>query len=128
MFVGNGLPAPVEAIGEYHLVLPSGFIVLDNCHYAPSITRGVISVSMLKDNGFVNVFNDIGISVSKNNVHYFNAIPCDGIFEIDMHGCDSNYNLMYNVSKRVKTNLDSTYLWHCSLAHIGKKRIERLQT
>ena len=44
---------------------------------------------MLKDNGFINIFNNIGISVSKNNVHYFNAIPCDGIFEIDMRGCES---------------------------------------
>nr|GEW70677.1 zinc finger, CCHC-type [Tanacetum cinerariifolium] len=36
----------VEAIGTYHLELPSGLvIVLNNCHYAPFITRGVISVS-----------------------------------------------------------------------------------
>ena len=81
---------------------------------------------MLKDNGFINVFNDNGISVSKNNVHYFDAIACDGIYEIDMRGCDSN-NSMYHVSKRAKTDLDSTYLWHCRLAHIGKNRIERLQ-
>ncbi|GKE81676.1 retrotransposon protein, putative, ty1-copia subclass, partial [Tanacetum coccineum] len=33
-----------------------------------------------------------------------------------------------NVSnKRVKHNLDSTYLWHCRLAHINKKRIKQLQ-
>ncbi|GJZ74501.1 retrotransposon protein, putative, ty1-copia subclass [Tanacetum coccineum] len=33
-----------------------------------------------------------------------------------------------NVStKRAKHNLDSTYLWHCHLAHISKKRIEKLQ-
>ena len=43
LFVGNGLPAAVEAIGDFNLVLPSGLlIVLDNCHYAPTITRGVI--------------------------------------------------------------------------------------
>ncbi|GJW95263.1 retrotransposon protein, putative, ty1-copia subclass [Tanacetum coccineum] len=29
--------------------------------------------------------------------------------------------------KRVKRNLDSTYLWHCRLAHINKKRIKQLQ-
>ncbi|GJU64506.1 retrotransposon protein, putative, ty1-copia subclass [Tanacetum coccineum] len=28
---------------------------------------------------------------------------------------------------RAKLNLDSTYLWHCRLAHISKKRIEKLQ-
>ncbi|GKA96155.1 retrotransposon protein, putative, ty1-copia subclass [Tanacetum coccineum] len=30
-------------------------------------------------------------------------------------------------TKRVKHYLDSTYLWHCHLAHINKKRIEKLQ-
>ncbi|GKF73449.1 retrotransposon protein, putative, ty1-copia subclass, partial [Tanacetum coccineum] len=39
-----------------------------------------------------------------------------------------NVNSIYNVStKRAKHNLDSTYLWHCHLAHIRKKRIEKLQ-
>ncbi|GJV47847.1 zinc finger, CCHC-type containing protein [Tanacetum coccineum] len=43
---GNGQCVEVEAIGSYHLSLPSGLvIVLNNCHYAPSITRGIISVS-----------------------------------------------------------------------------------
>ncbi|GJU63131.1 retrotransposon protein, putative, ty1-copia subclass [Tanacetum coccineum] len=68
------------------------------------------------------------IGISKNNVHYFNAIPSNGIYEIDMHDLVPNVNSIYNVStKRAKHNLDSTYLWHCRLAHISKKRIEKLQ-
>ncbi|GKF14502.1 hypothetical protein Tco_0055964, partial [Tanacetum coccineum] len=48
LYVGDGHRATVEAIGTYHLELPSGLvIVLNNFHYAPSITRGVISVSCL---------------------------------------------------------------------------------
>ncbi|GKA11841.1 retrotransposon protein, putative, ty1-copia subclass [Tanacetum coccineum] len=76
----------VEAIGSFDLVLPNDLVIcLDNCHYALSIIRGVVSV------------------------HRW-------------------YNSMYNVgTKRVKHNLDSTYLWHCRLAHISKKRIEKLQ-
>ncbi|GJU83975.1 retrotransposon protein, putative, ty1-copia subclass [Tanacetum coccineum] len=67
-------------------------------------------------------------SVSKNNVLYFNAIPRDGIYEIDMLNLVPNVNSISNVSnKRAKLNLDSTYLWHCHLAHISKKRIEKLQ-
>ncbi|GKA01004.1 retrotransposon protein, putative, ty1-copia subclass [Tanacetum coccineum] len=31
------------------------------------------------------------------------------------------------LNKRAKHNLDSTYLWHCRLAHISKKRIKKLQ-
>ncbi|GJV51096.1 retrovirus-related pol polyprotein from transposon TNT 1-94 [Tanacetum coccineum] len=45
-----------------------------------------------------------------------------------MHNLVPNVNSIYNVSnKRVKRNLDSTYLWHCRLAHINKKRIKHLQ-
>ncbi|GKA61304.1 retrotransposon protein, putative, ty1-copia subclass [Tanacetum coccineum] len=88
----------VEAIGSFDLVLPNGLVIY------------------------------FGISVSKNNVVYFNAIPSNGIYEIDMHDLVPNVNSIYNVSnKRVKRNLDSTYLWHCRLAHINKKRIEKLQ-
>nr|GEY53497.1 hypothetical protein [Tanacetum cinerariifolium] len=40
LYVGDGHRATVEAIGTYHLELPSGlFIVMNNFHYAPSITR-----------------------------------------------------------------------------------------
>ncbi|GJX20887.1 retrotransposon protein, putative, ty1-copia subclass [Tanacetum coccineum] len=51
--VGNRMRAAVEAIGSFNLILPNGLvIVLDNCHYAPSITRGVVSLSRLVDNGY----------------------------------------------------------------------------
>ncbi|GJS17391.1 retrotransposon protein, putative, ty1-copia subclass [Tanacetum coccineum] len=59
---------------------------------------------------------------------FFNAISCNGIYEIDMHDLLANVNSVYNVSnKRVKHNLDSTYLWHYRLAHINKKCIKQLQ-
>ncbi|GKA76824.1 retrotransposon protein, putative, ty1-copia subclass [Tanacetum coccineum] len=129
LYVGNGVRAQVEAIGSFDLVLPNGLVIcLENYHYAPSITRGVVSVHRLVENGFVQYFTDFGISVSKNNVLYFNAIPGNGIYEIDMHDLVPNVNPIYNIStKRAKHNLDSTYLWHCHLAHISKKRIEKLQ-
>ncbi|GJU11792.1 retrotransposon protein, putative, ty1-copia subclass [Tanacetum coccineum] len=68
-------------------------------------------------------FTDFAISLYK-----INAIPSNGVYEIDMHDLVPNVNSIYNVStKRAKHNLDSTYLWHCRLAHISKKRIEKLQ-
>nr|GEY59720.1 zinc finger, CCHC-type [Tanacetum cinerariifolium] len=79
LYVGNGVHAHVEAIGRFDLVLPNSLVIcLDNCHYAPTITRGVVLVSCLIDNGFIQCFTDYGIFVSKNNVLYFNAIPRDG--------------------------------------------------
>ncbi|GJR74595.1 retrotransposon protein, putative, ty1-copia subclass [Tanacetum coccineum] len=106
LYVGNGVRAQVEAIGSYDLVLPNGLVIcLDNCHYAATITR-----------------------VSMNNVLYFNVIPHNGIYEIDMHDLLPTVNSIYNVSnKRFKHNLDSTYLWHCRLAHMSKKCFEKLQ-
>nr|GEX21949.1 hypothetical protein [Tanacetum cinerariifolium] len=61
----------VEVIGSFDLVLPNGLVIcLDNCHYAPTITRGVILVSRLVDNGFIQCFMDYEFSDSKNNVLY----------------------------------------------------------
>nr|GEV12240.1 zinc finger, CCHC-type [Tanacetum cinerariifolium] len=130
LYVGDGHRTVVEAIGTYHLELPSGLvIVLNNCHYAPSITRGVILVSCLFDDGFVNRFDENNvISVSKNNLVYFMAVPRDGIYEIDMTCTNTNDSSMYAITgKRAKINLDSFLLWHCHLGYISKKRIEKLQ-
>nr|GEY25112.1 hypothetical protein [Tanacetum cinerariifolium] len=129
LYVGNGQREVVEAIGTFYLCLPSGLeIVLNNCHYAPSITRGVISVSLLYKDGFVNRFVDNTIQVSRNNVVYFSAVPRDGIFEIDLSNSLTNESSIYAVSnKRAQLNLDSALLWHCRLGHISKKRIEKLQ-
>nr|GEV38769.1 retrotransposon protein, putative, Ty1-copia subclass [Tanacetum cinerariifolium] len=100
LYVGNGQREAVEAIGTFYLCLPSGLeIVLNNCHYAPSITRGVIFVSCL-----------------------------DGIFEIDLSNSLTNESSVYAVNnKRAKLDLDSALLWHCRLGHVSKKRIKKLQ-
>ncbi|GJY47021.1 zinc finger, CCHC-type containing protein [Tanacetum coccineum] len=128
LYVGNGQRAKVEAIGSYHLSLHSGLvIVLNNCHYAPSITRGIISVSRLYDDGYVNRFVDNSIQVSRNNMVYLSAVPRDGIFEIDLSDSYTNVSSIYALSnKRSKCNLDSALLWHCRLGHISKKCIEKL--
>nr|GEV46482.1 retrotransposon protein, putative, Ty1-copia subclass [Tanacetum cinerariifolium] len=72
---------------------------------------------------------DYGLSVSMNNIIYFNAITGNDVYEIDMR--DSTLpiiNSMYSISnKKAKSSLDSFYLWHCRLAHIDKKCITKLQ-
>ncbi|GJT86334.1 retrotransposon protein, putative, ty1-copia subclass [Tanacetum coccineum] len=129
LYMGNGQHAAVKAIGSFDLCFPSGLVViLHNCHYDPSITRGVISVSSFYNDGFINRFNGNAISVYRNNVVYFSVIPRDGIYEIDLSNSNTNNSSMYDVSnKRAKLNLDSTHLWHCRLGHISKKCIEKLQ-
>nr|GEU56849.1 hypothetical protein [Tanacetum cinerariifolium] len=130
LYVGDDHRAAVEAIGEFHLCLPSGLVlILHNFHYAPSITRGIISVLRLYKDDFVNRFkNDNSISVSRYNLIYFNAIPRDDIYEINLSSSNTNDSSIYAISnKRAKLNLDSTLLWHYRLGHINKKRMEKLQ-
>ncbi|GJY80624.1 zinc finger, CCHC-type containing protein [Tanacetum coccineum] len=131
LYVGDGHRAAIEAIGHFYLCLPSGLVlILHNCHFAPSITRVIISDSHLYKDGFVNRFeNDKSkIFVFKNNMIYFNAILRDDIYEIVMSSSNTNESSMYAVTnKRAKLNLDSALLWHCRLGHINKKRIKKLQ-
>ncbi|GJU24256.1 retrotransposon protein, putative, ty1-copia subclass [Tanacetum coccineum] len=94
LYMGNGMRAAVKAIRSLDLIRPSGLIiVLDNCHFAPTVTRGVVSISHLVNNGFIHTFTNFGMSVSKDNVFYFNAIPRDGIYEIDMHNLYLNKHM-----------------------------------
>ncbi|GKE36349.1 retrotransposon protein, putative, ty1-copia subclass [Tanacetum coccineum] len=129
LYKGNRMRAAVEAIRSFNLILPSGLIiVLDNFHFAPTVTRGVVLISRLVNNGYIHTFINYGVSVSKDNVFYFNVIPHDSIYEIDMHNLYPNISSMYNVSnKRAKQALDSYYLWYCRLGHINKKRMDMLQ-
>ncbi|GJT18878.1 hypothetical protein Tco_0877584 [Tanacetum coccineum] len=56
LYMGNKMCATVEAIRSFDLILPSGLIiVLDNCHFAPTVTRGVLSISRLVNNGIQSI-------------------------------------------------------------------------
>ncbi|GJV27218.1 reverse transcriptase domain-containing protein [Tanacetum coccineum] len=129
LYMGNGQRAAVKAIRSYDLCFHSGLVViLHNFHYDPSITRGVISVSRLYDDGFINRFDGNTISVSRNNVVYFSVVQKDGIYEIYLSNSNTNNSSMYAVSnKKAKLNLGSILLWHCHLGYISKKRIEKMQ-
>ncbi|GJU59751.1 hypothetical protein Tco_1237517, partial [Tanacetum coccineum] len=57
LYVGKGICVVVEAIRSFEIILPSGLIIiLNNCHYAPSITGGVVSLSRLVNNGYIHTF------------------------------------------------------------------------
>ncbi|GKC05630.1 retrotransposon protein, putative, ty1-copia subclass [Tanacetum coccineum] len=126
LYVGNGVRGEVEAIRSFELVLPNGLIiVLDNCHYAPSIIRGIVSVSRLVNKGFTHCFTDFGLSVSMNNMIYFNAITVNGIYEIDMR--DSTLPIMTrkpssHKTEKVKDVLGLIHTDVCGpLRHVSKK-------
>ncbi|GJT56367.1 retrotransposon protein, putative, ty1-copia subclass [Tanacetum coccineum] len=129
---GAGGGSAVEAIGNFELSFPSGLvIVLNNCHYAPSITRGVISVSRLYEDGFINRFVNNTIQVVGNNmvISAIQGIWVVFLIKLILSNSYTIVNSIYTVSnKRAKLDLDSALLWHCRLGTIRQRiRIERLQ-
>nr|GFA65987.1 zinc finger, CCHC-type [Tanacetum cinerariifolium] len=129
--VGNGAQAAVKAIGVFDLVLPSGLVLkLNNCYYAPSVVRGVVSLSCLLDLRFNHTITSNGIFVSLNGLFYFSAISVNGVFEININNnvSKNNNNSIFSINKKRKLDLDSSYLWHYRLAHVGKTHMQKLQS
>ncbi|GJV32946.1 hypothetical protein Tco_1393346 [Tanacetum coccineum] len=51
LYMGNGMCVAIKAIGNFDLILRNGLvIVLENCLFAPTVTRGVVSTSRLVEN------------------------------------------------------------------------------
>ncbi|KAJ9561984.1 hypothetical protein OSB04_007144 [Centaurea solstitialis] len=100
--VGEGTPLIADAVGSYSLSLPSGLVLeLENCYYVPKMIKNVLSFDLLVDQ----------------------ATPVNGLYTVNMQ--DDNKEI-YHISKRSKDIEDQTYLWHCRLGHINKKRVELL--
>ncbi|GJV72059.1 retrotransposon protein, putative, ty1-copia subclass [Tanacetum coccineum] len=114
------------------------------CHHCKKGLKGSMklkhgALSLYTGNGMRAAIEAIGsfdlvlpsgliIVLDNYNVFYFNTIPCDGIYEIDMHNLYPNVSFMFNVSnKRAKHALESSYLCHCHLGHINKKHMDKLQ-
>ncbi|KAJ9566458.1 hypothetical protein OSB04_002424 [Centaurea solstitialis] len=122
--VGEGTPLIAEAVGSYSLSLPSGLVLeLDNCYYIPNMIKNVLSFDLLVDQGFYYKYDYKMISVFKDNIFYFKATPVNGLYTVNLQ---DNSNEIYHISKRSKDIEDQTYLWHCRLGHINKKRVELL--
>ncbi|KAJ9546683.1 hypothetical protein OSB04_019226 [Centaurea solstitialis] len=69
---------------------------------------------------------EIGLSdaqVFKDDIFYFKATPVNGLYTVNLQ---DNSSEIYHISKRSKDIEDQTYLWHCRLGHINKKRVELL--
>ncbi|KAJ9556327.1 LOW QUALITY PROTEIN: hypothetical protein OSB04_010941 [Centaurea solstitialis] len=122
--VGEGTPLIAEAVGSYSLSLPSGLVLeLDNCYYIPNMIKNVLSFDLLVDQGFYYKYDYKMFSVFKDNIFYFKATPVNGLYTVNLQ---DNSSEIYHISKRSKDIEDQTYLRHCRLGHINKKRVELL--
>ena len=122
--VGNGVIVFALAIGTYILTILSGLILsLDDCYYVPALTKNIISISSLNRNDFHLTFSNNGFSIMLNDVLYAYGILCNGIYLLDM----SNPILTVHDNKQLKQdNVKPSYLWHCLLGHINKRRMAKL--
>ncbi|KAI3813976.1 hypothetical protein L1987_18713 [Smallanthus sonchifolius] len=107
LHVGNGQKVVVKVVGEYTLLLPSGLkLVLNNVYFIPNLTRNVVSVSALREQGFDYAFDNDFISAYLNALFYFSTKPHNGIYEIEVH----DNNVLFNISsKRTKYDFNDTY-------------------
>ncbi|KAJ9546672.1 LOW QUALITY PROTEIN: hypothetical protein OSB04_019215 [Centaurea solstitialis] len=85
--------------------------------------KNVLSFDLLVDQGFYYKYDYKMISVFKDNIFYFKATPVNGLYTVNLQDSSSE---IYHISKRSKDIEDQTYLWHCRLGHINKKRVELL--
>jgi hypothetical protein len=136
--VTNDVDAEVEAIGELPLELNNGFILrLHNVLYVPSLSRNLISVSCLDDDGYDCQFGNRQCLILFDNKVVGLAFRQDKLYMLSMHGnmnvvcndenvvCKDKVSSSTNKRKRCD-NATSVKLWHYRLGHISKGRIERL--
>jgi hypothetical protein len=133
--VANGAQADVEAVGDIHLELDTGFIiVLRDVLYVPSLHRNLISVSCLDKDGYTCLFGDGRCLIECNDTVISIAFRKNDLYLISLREsvnsvCDNNANVFSSTlanRKRKRTQDASSKLWHCHLGHILRGRIERL--
>mgnify|MGYP001545957036 CR=1 FL=1 len=90
------------------------------------MARNIISFHGLYRQGFRYSFdNEKGsIYAYLNSALYFEALPCNGIYEIVMV-VDNLGNDVLCVNS--SNSMDKACLFHCRLGHLNKKRIAQLQ-
>ena len=130
IYVGDGKPVEVEAIGTFRLLLRTGFYLdLIETFVVPSFRRNLISISALDKFGYSCSFGNGKFSLFQNSnmVGTGSLLGCDNLYVLDTI---ASFNESLHVSvrgvKRKLTGENSASLWHKRLGHISKGRIERL--
>jgi hypothetical protein len=136
----NDVEAEVEVIGELPLELNNCFILhLHNVLYVPSLSRNLIFVSCLDDDGYDCQFDNKQCLILFDSKVVGLAFQQDKLYMLSMHEnvnvlcndenvvCKEKVSSSTNVSNKCKRYDDATSvrLWHYRLGHISRG-IERL--
>ena len=89
-------------------------------HYVRILYLDIVSYRI----GYSFKSENNGCSIYMDNVFYCHAPIIGGLFVVNL---DRETHIYNTDAKRRKTNeLNTTYLWHCRLGHIGHKRMKKL--
>ena len=126
MRVRNGSKVDVIAVGTLPLHLPSGLVLdLNNCYFVPALSMNIMSGSCLMRDGYSFKSENNSCSIYMSNIFYGHAPLMSGLFLLHLDSSDTHIHSIE--PKRYMFNNDTaTYLWHCSLGHIGVKRMKKL--
>ena len=67
-----------------------------------------------------------GCSIYFKNMFYGFAPVVNGLFILDLECGNDVYNI--DAKRLKKTEINTTFMWHCCLGHIGKKRMQKLHS
>ena len=131
LYMGNRMKAPVEAIGNFRLVLSTGFhLDLENTLYVPTVSRNLISLSKLDLDGFSSYTGDGCFKLFKNNELLGFGILVNGLYQITL---DNSFSESLNMTlhpkmglKRTRTSESSSFVWNKRLSHISEERVNLL--
>jgi hypothetical protein len=97
--VANRAQADVEAVGDVHLELDTGFImILRDVLYVPSLQRNLINVSCLDNDGYTYLFGDGRCLIECNDTVISIAFRRNDLYLISLREsvnsvCDDNANV-----------------------------------
>ena len=99
--VANGARVAAQTVESCQLELPSGLVLnLDNCYYVPSLSKNIILIFCLVEQGFeIFISRSKGCSIYLNDMLYYLGKSVNEIYVLD------NIKKIHNVNtKRLKTN------------------------
>ncbi|WVZ61407.1 hypothetical protein U9M48_011286, partial [Paspalum notatum var. saurae] len=118
--MGNGSHAPVRGVGTVNLKLTSGKTVqLRNVQHVPSISKNLVSGSLLCREGYKLVFESNKCVMSKYGTFVGKGYECGGLFRLSlMDVCNNAVNYVCGD--------DESNIWHSRLCHVGFDSMMRL--
>ena len=91
--VGNGASVAAIAVGRVELYLPSGLVLeLKDVYFVPTISRNIISISCLEEDGFSFVIKDKCCSIYKNGLYYGSSYMINGLYMLEINKSVFNIN------------------------------------